>query len=138
GGVILGVVAVLAVVALVVVTSSRSSEGPLNMASDGIVLSGDTLAATSTPALESGALPVANTATSDPLSIVIYVDYMCPYCSQFESVNGSLVEQLVTSGVATLEIHPIAILDNSSQGTKYSTRAANAMACVANYAPNYF
>ncbi|MES2170205.1 MAG: thioredoxin domain-containing protein, partial [Actinomycetota bacterium] len=32
----------------------------------------------------------------------------------------------------------IAILDSSSLGNKYSTRAANAAACVANYDPNVF
>ena len=38
---------------------------------------------------------------------------------------------LVDDGTITLNIHPISILDRSSQGTKYSTRAASAMYCVA-------
>jgi protein-disulfide isomerase len=40
------------------------------------------------------------------------------------------------SGAATVEIHPISFLDRSSLGTRYSSRAANAGGCVANYSPN--
>src|SRR5690606_26336147 len=35
-------------------------------------------------------------------------------------------------------IHPIAIYDHRTSGTKYSTRSANAAACVANWAPDAF
>ena len=41
------------------------------------------------------------------------------------------IQKLVDDGTITLGIHPIAILDRQSQGTEYSTRAANAMYCVA-------
>ena len=45
---------------------------------------------------------------------------------------------MVTTGAATLEIHPISILDRLSSGTEYATRAANAAACVANVEPDSF
>lgn len=60
-----------------------------------------------------------------------YIDFMCPNCNEFETVYGSTIDKALADGKVTLNIHPIAILDNSSQGTKYSTRAANAMYCVA-------
>ena len=60
-----------------------------------------------------------------------YIDFMCPICNQFEQSYGTAIQGLVDDGTITLGIHPIAILDRSSQGTKYSTRAANAMYCVA-------
>lgn len=60
-----------------------------------------------------------------------YIDFMCPVCNQFEQVYGEAITGLVDDGTMTHNIHPIAILDRLSQGTQYSTRAANAMYCVA-------
>ena len=42
---------------------------------------------------------------------------------------------MLPAGEATLEYHPISILDSGSAGTKYSTRAANAVSCVADSQP---
>jgi protein-disulfide isomerase len=64
-----------------------------------------------------------------------YIDFMCPVCNQFEQAYGEPIQELVEDGTVTLNIHPIAILDRYSQGTEYSTRAANAMYCVAETAP---
>jgi len=60
-----------------------------------------------------------------------FIDFMCPVCNQFEQVFGAEIEGLVDDGTITLGIHPISILDSRSQGTEFSTRAANAMYCVA-------
>lgn len=65
-----------------------------------------------------------------------YVDFMCPVCNQFEQAFGEEILDLVNDGTITLNIHPIAILDRASQGTKFSTRAANAMYCVAEADPD--
>ena len=65
-----------------------------------------------------------------------YIDFMCPICNQFESTFGDEILDLVNDGTITLNIHPIAILDSRSQGTKFSTRAANAMYCVAEADPD--
>lgn len=65
-----------------------------------------------------------------------YIDFMCPICNQFEQAYGESIQGLVDDGTITLNIHPIAILDRLSQGTEYSTRAANAMYCVAETAPD--
>lgn len=60
-----------------------------------------------------------------------YIDFMCPGCKGFETSYGSSIQGLVDDGTITLNVHPISILDRQSQGTKYSTRAASAMYCVA-------
>ncbi|GAA1953232.1 DsbA family protein [Microbacterium aquimaris] len=65
-----------------------------------------------------------------------YIDFMCPICGQFEEVYGDAILDLVDDGTITLNIHPISILDRFSQGTEYSTRAANAMYCVAEADPD--
>jgi protein-disulfide isomerase len=67
--------------------------------------------------------------------IDVWIDYMCPYCGQFETANGEQIAQWAEAGEVDLVLHPIAILDRLSQGTAYSTRAANAMACVADADP---
>jgi protein-disulfide isomerase len=140
GGLVVGVLAVLAVVALVVSRSlAPAGPGPLNMASDGIVLSGDgtTISAVSTDAVPADGSPVPSAAgTAEKPSIVVYLDYMCPYCGQFDTTNADQLETWATQGAIDLEIHPLGFLDNASMGSKYSTRSANALACVANTEPD--
>ncbi len=140
GGLVVGVLAILAVVALVITRSlAPAGPGPLNMASDGIVLSGDgtTVSAVTTDATPADGSPTPSAAgTAEKPSIVVYLDYMCPYCGQFDTTNAEQLETWVTQGVADLEIHPLGFLDNASLGSKYSTRSANALACVANYQPD--
>lgn len=64
-------------------------------------------------------------------TVATYIDFMCPICNAFEQDFGDSLSTLATTGEITLEIHPVAILDSRSQGTAYSTRAANAFYCVA-------
>ena len=140
GGIILAALAIVAVVALVIVNSVRPvGPGPANMASDGIQISQGSIA-TQTAALKSDAAPIPNKrdAAAGILDIKLYVDYQCPACAAFEKTNGEYISSLIENGKTTVEIHPITILDRASQGTKYSTRSANAAACVANYSPNQF
>jgi protein-disulfide isomerase len=144
GGVAVAILAVAAIVAIVIVNGVRpaAAAGPRNMASDGILLTGGgtSVTAVSTPALAAGEKPVATrpSAAAGTVNIVMYVDYLCPYCGQFETTNAAQINSWVTAGNASLELHPISILDSSSAGTKYSTRAANAAACVANFDPDHF
>jgi len=138
GGIVLAALAIIAVVAVVIVNSVRpAGPGPANMASDGVQLT-QGFEVTPTDALEAGEDPVPNEVEGDVIDIQIYVDYLCPYCGLFEETNVDYIETLVESGAATLEVHPISILDRLSQGTRYPTRAANAAACVAQEAPASF
>jgi len=143
GGIGLALVAVAAIVAVLIVGSIKPpSAGPLNMASDGILMQGDgsTVSAVPTAATAADAEPVPTdvSALTSTVNIAVYVDYLCPYCGQFETTNGAQLASWLTAGNITLETHPISILDQSSAGSKYSTRSANAAACVANYQPDSF
>jgi protein-disulfide isomerase len=136
----LGSIAVLGVVAIVITSTFRApASGPLNMRSDGIVL-GESFAAVETPGIRPGQQPVPTVrdSASEVVAIELYVDYFSPLGAAFEEANGEQIATWVETGAATLEVHPLAILDRVSQGTKYSTRAANAAACVANFSPNQF
>lgn len=111
--------------------------GPANMASDGLrVDPGGAVSAT--PALEPDETPAASTPASGTHEIVIYLDFLCPYCQQFEAANAEYIASLVQAGTASYEIHPVAILDAYASGTYYSTRATHAAACVADRAPETF
>jgi protein-disulfide isomerase len=138
GGVLVAALAIIAVIVLVIVNSARpAGPGPLNMASDGIQLSQGAIA-TKTEALPNGDDPIPNKRADGVLDIQMYVDYLCPICGSFEATNGDYISSLLENGDTTVEIHPISILDRLSQGSKYSTRASNAAACVANFSPNQF
>ncbi|GLK17185.1 DsbA family protein [Herbiconiux flava] len=134
------VIAIIVGVALVIVSTIRpAGPGPQNMASDGIQI-GTGFVAETTPALAAGEdpVPTVNDPASGTVDIRVYLDYMCPYCGQFEATNNTQLGEWIESGAATVEIHPLSILDRSSLGSKYSTRSANAAACVANYSPDQF
>lgn len=138
GGIVLGVLAVLAVIALVVTQSLKpAGPGPENMASGAAIFTKDLKVAESA-ALESGAEREAPEVNRDelPLDVTIYVDYMCPACGAFEQQNGEMLENYVGSGDITLGVYPLNFLDNASLGTKYSTRAANLFSCVVEEQPD--
>ncbi|HEU5222341.1 MAG TPA: thioredoxin domain-containing protein [Candidatus Lumbricidophila sp.] len=139
-----GVLSVVLVVALIVWISLGNQKvtggGPTNMASDGFKVSlvNGEIKPVLNAAQPATAAPIPNEqATPDKVAnIVIYVDYLCPICGQFEKTNAPTIDAWLKKGFATLEVHPIAILTNQSLGTKYSLRAANAMACVAALSPD--
>lgn len=134
-GLSVGVVAALTVAALIIVATVRAGMvGPLNMRSDGVLLNGNGSAVTPvvTSALQPDQKPVATKADyTKVLAVVLYVDYGSPQDSTFAKANEAQLESLVKAGYASLEVHPVALLDAEDGG--YSTRAANAVACVANH-----
>jgi protein-disulfide isomerase len=73
----------------------------------------------------------AFTVGSGPVTIDLYEDFMCPICHQFETQDGATIKQWVSANKVTVRYHPVAILDSSSNGTNYSTRAAGAAAAAA-------
>jgi len=140
-------VAILAIVAGVVWAviafqpPPKKEAGPLNMISDGILFESDGdggVQYVKTKAIAKGADPVATTPREGVLNIVTYVDFTCPVCKSFEQAYSTSIQSLVAQGTATLEVHPVAILDRNFSGRAVSTRANNVGACVANYAPDKF
>ena len=145
-GIGVAVIAVALIVTLVIVTnqqnsvvSAASAAGPKNMLSDGILFHGvnGKAVAVKTAAIPKNGKPVATDTKklTKTANIVEYIDLQCPVCQEFLTTNLAQEDKWVAEGKATLEIHPIAILTDPSNGG-YSTRAANAVACVANYEPD--
>jgi protein-disulfide isomerase len=143
GGVIVVVLAIAALIGTMIFNNVRpEGPGPQNMASDGIVLVGgeNGIEPVTTSAIPANGEPTPTEPdeSGTVANIVVYIDYLCPYCGQFEQTNSESMRTMIEEGAATLEVHPIAILTNKSAGTQYSLRAANAAACVAEESPEAF
>lgn len=81
-----------------------------------------------------GAIAVGNPDAA--VKVEIYLDYMCPFCGRFERANAEQLDRLLADGTIRLEMYPLSFLDKASGGTRYSTRVANAIATVADRAPD--
>ena len=65
-----------------------------------------------------------------PVRVDAYIDFLCPFCRQFELAAGPALADLVAAGRVSLAYHPMNFLDEAST-TGYSTRAAAASGCAA-------
>ncbi|NUP75327.1 MAG: thioredoxin domain-containing protein, partial [Sinomonas sp.] len=161
-GVVVALVAVLAIVAIVISTSIRSNApiadsgpSPANMNSNGGITLAKGTAVTPVAAsnVDVASVPKATgqptqgqpanapgveaAPKGQPAKVVVYVDFICPVCNQFEQANGQKLTDLRNAGQITLEYRPIGFLDSRST-TNYSSRAAAAAACVANSNPDKY
>jgi protein-disulfide isomerase len=68
-----------------------------------------------------------------PVTLDLYEDFQCPNCKALEDSTGSTINDLVTAGTVQVHYHGMAFLDTDANG-RYSTRALNAAAVVANAA----
>jgi len=124
GVVIIGLLA--AIVTVLINSVSKDNGKPAAAASGQLVIPGN-LSTT-------GAMLVGP--TTAPVKLEVYLDYMCPACGLFEKANNAELDRLIKAGTVRLELRPISFLDKQSQGTRYSTRAANAVATVVDKAPD--
>ena len=153
--IIIGAVAVVAVgaigTAVTLAVSAQVSKpqlSPSGMNDDGVLVTDITASAGSSDGLatpapeptEAGATqsPTPEPRTDAKADIHIYVDYLSPDAGKFERANARTLATWIDSGAATVTYHPVALLTASSNGTKYSLRAAAAAACVATHSPAQF
>lgn len=73
-------------------------------------------------------------AQGEPVVLTIFADANCVHCATFESQYGDQIGQWLANGEVMVEYRTVGFLDGGSP-TNYSSRAANAMACVADTAP---
>ncbi|KAB1660511.1 thioredoxin domain-containing protein [Pseudoclavibacter sp. CFCC 13796] len=141
-GVIVAVVAVVLGGWLIIQSVQKHEQAaasvmPANMPNDGVVIS-EGLAVQKAEPRAADVQPERQTSPDGRLVVEIYADFMCPICGQFEQTYGQMLSEQAQAGNIDLVIHPVSILDQASQGTKYSTRSAAAAASVATYAPDSF
>ena len=65
-----------------------------------------------------------------PVTVTIYEDFMCPVCGDLEAATRARLPQYAARGKVRVIYRPVAFLNRMSNGTEYSTRAANAYAVV--------
>jgi protein-disulfide isomerase len=92
--------------------------------------------ALSKKAAASGSYGLTIGADAAPATVDIYQDFMCPYCGQFERAQASDLKSLVDAGSVKVVFHVMNFLDSSSNGAKYSTRAADAFVTVVKQQPS--
>ncbi|WP_341395739.1 DsbA family protein [Arthrobacter sp. G119Y2] len=161
-GVVVAVVAIIVVVALIVIDSMRGGSGteaqtgpaPANANEYG----GITLTSTSelkstepfdvdvaslpeapTEAKDDAPVPPGITAAAagEPVPIVVYVDVNCVHCADFEETYEDKVASWLDAGEVTYEYRTVAFLDRGSP-SNFSSRGANAAACVADSNPGSY
>ncbi len=95
-------------------------------------------------ASDNGGIPVGSTGVvgesldESRVRLDIYFDFICPACGGFEQSQSETVNALRSEGLVDVYYHPLGYLDEYSQGTQYSTRAASAAALVAAESPDMF
>ncbi|GAT89304.1 DSBA oxidoreductase [Paenarthrobacter nicotinovorans] len=82
-------------------------------------------------------VPGGEAESGKPVKVIAYIDFICPVCKRFETTYGESLTNLRNEGKISLEYRPLGFLDLQST-TNYSSRAANAAACVANTSPEKY
>ena len=85
-----------------------------------------------------GDLTAANATVADGVTIGkaakvtvdFFEDFQCPTCNQFEQSVGTDVAAQIAAGRIQAKYHMMSFLDASSNGNKYSSRAANGALCA--------
>lgn len=158
-GIVAAVVAIIVVVALVVTSNIQNNapvadEGPTPANGNvygGVTLLANTEVAKTEPATVRVAdipapaatppavvtAPGAEAEAGKPVKVVLYIDFICPVCKNFETQYNETLTSLRNEGKITVEYRPLGFLDTRST-TNYSSRAANAAACVVNESPEKY
>jgi protein-disulfide isomerase len=158
-GIVAAVVAILAIVALVVTTSIRQNtpiadQGPVpanaNVNGGVTLLANTEVKKTDAATVDMANVPAkpetlpspvvapgAEAEAGQPVKVIAYIDFICPVCKRFEDTYNDALTGLRNEGKISLEYRPLGFLDRMSS-TNYSSRSANAAACVAEEAPEKY
>ncbi|MCW4384203.1 DsbA family protein [Salinibacterium sp. SYSU T00001] len=124
-GVIVAVLVVVGGIVFAVVAINRASQEVVTPEASATVTVGES---TDVP-LEVGEGAVRVGSADAPTTVAIYEDFSCPHCQDYEAIIGDTLVELVASGDAAVEYHPINIV------TDYGVRAGSVATCVAVHEP---
>ncbi|WP_405216010.1 DsbA family protein [Agrococcus sp. Ld7] len=116
------------------IVTLAAADGPANMA-DAIAFADDgVVAADPVPA---GGEPEPRAPAGDVRDVLVVIDAQCEYCDRLLQAGGVLLTELADSGQARVAYLPVALGDSIESGYA-STLGANALACVADQAPDAY
>lgn len=166
GGVLVAAVAIVVIIALIVINTQKANEpvaesgavptsmnayGGITLGKDGAVIPPTTTEKTvdinavsanpspgATTAFALDEIGIKASAAGEPIQLVVYFDFMCPFCNQFETNYGAKMKSLANEEKITVEYRALGFLDRFSGGTNYSSRAGAAAACVAETSPDKY
>ncbi len=158
-GIVVAVVVIIALIAFVVIGNAQNNapvadQGPTPANGNvhgGITLLANTEVVKSEPATVNVAdvpapldtkpatvtVPGGEAEAGKPVKVIAYIDFICPVCKQFETAYGESLTNLRNEGKISVEYRALGFLDRQST-TNYSSRAANAAACVVNSSPEKY
>ncbi|MEV0974851.1 DsbA family protein [Microtetraspora glauca] len=77
-----------------------------------------------------GTIMMARPGVTAPV-LEVYEDYQCPYCRDFERLNGGVVREWAVQGKVAVIIHPFTVFGENTRVTRdNSRRALMASLCV--------
>lgn len=140
------VVAAASVGIALLTTPRKSNRAPLGASGNGIPVAAAAVIAakpaaspSARPSSSAAASPQSSgSATASTMLIRLYVNYAAPSAATFERANSAQIATWVATGAATLEVFPLVVSAGANDPSQYSLRAANAAACVAEFAPARF
>lgn len=166
GGVLVAAVAIVVIIALIVINTQKANTpvadtgpvptnmnayGGITLGKDGAVIAptttektvdinalGEAPTGSVEKAIDLDKIGIKATAAGEPIQTVIYFDFMCPFCNQFETNYGAQLKSLASEEKITVEYRALGFLDRFSGGTNYSSRAGAAAACVAETSPDKY
>lgn len=129
-----GIAVVVAAVVIGVVAAIALSMGSTRTPTPGAATAQTTATA---PSAVDAAGAIVLGSSSAATTVTVYTDFICPFCGEFDRANAGVIASAVASGRVKLQLYPLNFLDDASKGTRYSTRASNAFATVANSDPQH-
>ncbi|MEV8143825.1 thioredoxin domain-containing protein [Specibacter sp. NPDC078709] len=166
GGVLAAAVAIIVIIALIVINTQKANEpiadsgavpssmnayGGITLGKDGVPIKPTTTETTvdinnvpelptapAEKAFDLDKIGIKASAAGEPIQTVVYFDFLCPFCNQFETQYGPELKALANEEKITVEYRSLGFLDRLSGGTNYSSRAGAAAACVADTSPDKY
>ncbi|QEE61050.1 hypothetical protein FVA74_05265 [Salinibacterium sp. dk2585] len=125
GGIILGVLVVVAAIVIAVVLGNRAAREVAIPENTATISVGET----SDIPFQIAGTAVRVGSEEAPVTISLYEDFSCPHCKDYEAAVGQTLQELIAEGDVAVEYHPINVV------SEYGIRAGSAAACVAAHEP---